>query len=111
MYDGEHYTIRIERNLHVEASVPQFSIGLAVVRVTATGRFLQPSTIEDREVTAVIFDEPLPLQGGGGGRNAHPTHAEHERQELLGDSEVARMGSILRHQKPASEPRADLVKT
>jgi len=72
----------------VSLSMNQFSMGLAVIGITAAGRFLQAAPIEYRDVTTVIFDEPLALQRDGGRRNTDAAHAEHEGQKFVGDPEV-----------------------
>src|SRR5437868_7099502 len=57
--------------------------------VTLARRGLQSISIQDRDPTPRVTDQPGPLKGSGGLVDPGAAHTQHLRQELLGQQEVA----------------------
>ena len=67
-----------------------------VIAFTA-GRF-QPGTVEHVDETALIPDQPLVLELARHVRHTGPPHAQHARQEFLGQRKFLRSQTIVCHQ-------------
>jgi hypothetical protein len=78
-------------------STQQRSMSLAVACIATAGGYLQATTIHDRDVAAMIFNESPPLQLAGGPRDADAAYAEHEGEEFMGNVEILGIGPILGH--------------
>jgi hypothetical protein len=78
--------------------------------IALAGAFFQSRTVEDGDTAACILDEPGPFERIGGVRYARPSHSEHHGEKLLGEREIARLHTILRHQEPAATPLFQKVK-
>src|SRR5258706_16334853 len=77
--------------------------------VAAARRGLEPGTVADPDVAARIADEVAALERARRLRNAHAPHAEHHREELVGDVEGRGMRAIRRHEHPPGEALLDDV--
>ena len=92
------------------ASANQVRVGRPVGGVATARNGFEAAPIQHGELAAVVLDQSTALQGHGGGRNADAAHAEHIGEELLCHSEAVGMRSILAHQQPTGQARADQVK-
>lgn len=77
--------------------------------VTLARRGLEPRAGKDGDLTAAIMNESSFLKRSRGNGNRTPSHSEHIREELVREVEVICMRAVVRHQKPAHQPRFDIV--
>ena len=76
-------------------------------RVALAGLFFEARPIQDRHVSATIFDEFPMLQPGGNFGHAGAPNTEHHPQKFLREQELIRVRAIVRHQEPAAATLLD----
>src|SRR3954471_24411732 len=80
---------------------------LANDAVASTGGTLESRPVDNRDAAVGVRDEASLLQYARGDRHARAPHAEHQRQELVGQRELVGADAIVRHQQPARAPLFD----
>ena len=86
-------------------------VDLLVDGVAGTCRALQAANIQNRQVATAVADEIATLQCARRAGHSDATHAEHVRQKLVRDVELAGMRAIACHQQPASQTRFHQMKS
>jgi hypothetical protein len=67
--------------------------------------------VKNRDVSAIVFNQPGGLQCARGDCDACAPHAGHVREKLLRERQFVRPGSVGAHRKPAREPLFNRVQT
>ena len=75
----------------------------------ACGR-LQARPVEDGNAAPAVADEPGLLEDASDGVDARPAHAQHLREEFLGQRKCIRRHAVVGHEQPAGAPLLDCVK-
>ena len=79
-------------------------IHLAGDAETFAGCFFQPSSVEDGEFAAVVFDKVCLLQEAGRQIHALSAHTQHVTEKLLGEPELVLTLAMSRLQQPSAHP-------
>ena len=71
--------------------------------ICAVGRCFQPIAIGDDDLLSRQTDEPSVLQIVEGDSDARPAHAQHQRQELMGERNLITAEAVIRHEQPSCQ--------
>jgi hypothetical protein len=75
--------------LNAAGLVQHLRIDFTVAGIATAGCFFQAAAIEDFDISAMVFNESLLLQGSGCCRDADSANAQHERKKLLSHFKAA----------------------
>src|ERR1700732_892150 len=82
------------------ASEPLLEPSVVDAVALASGRF-EAGVIDNRDLTAMVADQPGALQLSRNRRDSGAAHAEHRRQEFMRYRHDVRLDAVARHQQPA----------
>src|SRR5438045_9779860 len=88
-------------------SVQDAIVHLAIGLIATARSGFESAPIEYGDMAAVVVDELVFLQLICGLGYAPATHAQHEGEEFMRDTEGVRVHPVLRHQKPSGKARLD----
>ena len=94
----------------LEELLQQPVISLPIGGVAVAGGVLEAEAVQHGHLTTHIGNQAVALQRTGGHGHAHAPYTEHVGEEFLRDVKLVVVRPVMRHQQPARQARADLVK-